>query len=322
MENYTYMTLLTNNTYVQGVILLNETLKKVKSKYPLTVLVTNEVAQATLDILDYLEIKWKLVDIIKLPKQIQILSDERNKKSNYIPPYRLLSKAQIYNQYEYDKIMFLDSDIMILKNIDFLFQNEIFTATYNFQYQQDMPQLKFIENNKIFKINYNMIFDKERINSGFLLFSPKKEKINLINFIQTLDINIFTTYQKRIESDESMLELYLRQYPRQINILNRYYNTAYFANTPEIITKDIKENSYFIHLTGLFKPWDFHNNLFTTKCCLNKKSPYIAKQSLIYDAIEIIQNIIFQLPYHLMYNFCKVYLIEIEKLSEKGEKNE
>lgn len=44
MENYTYMTLLTNNTYVQGVILLNETLKKVKSKYPLVVLVTEEVA--------------------------------------------------------------------------------------------------------------------------------------------------------------------------------------------------------------------------------------------------------------------------------------
>ena len=44
IKNYTYMTLLTNNTYVQGVILLNETLKKVKSKYPLIVLVTNEVA--------------------------------------------------------------------------------------------------------------------------------------------------------------------------------------------------------------------------------------------------------------------------------------
>jgi len=40
MNNNIYITLLGNNSYLQGVLLLNYSLKQVKSKYPLLVLVT------------------------------------------------------------------------------------------------------------------------------------------------------------------------------------------------------------------------------------------------------------------------------------------
>jgi hypothetical protein len=52
MENYSYISLLTNDTYVYGIILLSESLKRVKSKYPLNVLITEDVSAAIKELLD------------------------------------------------------------------------------------------------------------------------------------------------------------------------------------------------------------------------------------------------------------------------------
>lgn len=316
MENYTYMTLLTNNTYVQGVILLNETLKKVKSKYPLIVLVTNEVAQATLDILDYLEIKWKLVDIIKFNDTLQTFANQQL-NSHIIIPYNILTKLQIYYQYEYDKICYLDSDIMILRNIDFLFKKyNDFTCTKNFQYQADLPKIIFKDkkgNIKRFK-NKN-IYDNDRINCGFLLFSPKKEKIQIIDFLSQLNINDFPKVNNNdyIENDELLLKIYLTKYPRnKINYLNRYFNTVYFSDMPFEIFKDINNNSFFIHFVGIYKPWDLTNSLFSNKNLPITQYPNIVKYNFVDKAIKIIQQVLFSLPPNLMLNFSKAYIKEIQ----------
>ena len=52
MENYSYISLLTNDTYIYGILLLNESLKKVKSKYPLNVLITEDVSEASRELLN------------------------------------------------------------------------------------------------------------------------------------------------------------------------------------------------------------------------------------------------------------------------------
>jgi hypothetical protein len=51
MKNYAYISLLTNDSYAYGVALLVESLKRVKAKYPLHVLVTDTVSAATLEFL-------------------------------------------------------------------------------------------------------------------------------------------------------------------------------------------------------------------------------------------------------------------------------
>jgi len=47
MKNYSYISLLTNDSYAYGIALLVESMKKVDTKYPLKVLVTNNVSKAT-----------------------------------------------------------------------------------------------------------------------------------------------------------------------------------------------------------------------------------------------------------------------------------
>jgi len=52
MNKYSYITLLSDDSYIYGVILLNESLKRVESKYPLKVLVTSNVTLPIINILD------------------------------------------------------------------------------------------------------------------------------------------------------------------------------------------------------------------------------------------------------------------------------
>jgi len=51
-KNYSYVSLLTNDSYSYGIVLLVESMKAVKTKYPLHVLVTKNVSNAVLELLN------------------------------------------------------------------------------------------------------------------------------------------------------------------------------------------------------------------------------------------------------------------------------
>ena len=70
MKNYSYVTLLTNDSYVYGVALLVESMKRVNTQYPLHVLIIDEVAEATIEILKQLKVTYEKVDIIPTPEDI------------------------------------------------------------------------------------------------------------------------------------------------------------------------------------------------------------------------------------------------------------
>ena len=52
MNKYSYVTLLTNDSYVYGVALLVESMSRVNTYYPLHVLINDEVSAASIEILD------------------------------------------------------------------------------------------------------------------------------------------------------------------------------------------------------------------------------------------------------------------------------
>lgn len=69
-KKYAYVTLLTTNSYINGVIILYESLQKVKSQYPLLCLVTEDISQDIIDILNKLTIKTVLVNKLRMPDNI------------------------------------------------------------------------------------------------------------------------------------------------------------------------------------------------------------------------------------------------------------
>jgi hypothetical protein len=52
MKNYSYVTMLSDDSYIFGIILLQKSLKDVDTQYPLEVLVTSNVSKTILKILE------------------------------------------------------------------------------------------------------------------------------------------------------------------------------------------------------------------------------------------------------------------------------
>ena len=67
--NYSYVTLLTDDTYTYGIVLLVETMKQTNTKYPLHVLITEDVSKPCLIILDQLGVTYSLVNKIAIKSQ-------------------------------------------------------------------------------------------------------------------------------------------------------------------------------------------------------------------------------------------------------------
>ena len=109
MEKYAYITLATNEEYLNMAKYLQASLRMVKSKYPLIVMITNNLIN-NLN-LEYFD-DFKLIPFYQFNK-IQ------NSKKRYL---NTINKFYAYNYTEYEKLMFLDADVFILSNLDHCFE--------------------------------------------------------------------------------------------------------------------------------------------------------------------------------------------------------
>ena len=118
MNNYSWVTLLSGDNYINGVLGLNYSLKQVKSKYPLYVIVS-DCSKNILKILDQNEINYQII-------KMECFKDQKG------PPFtRTLQKLKIFDLKQFDKVIFLDTDIIVLKNIDYYFNQDFGFMTTN-----------------------------------------------------------------------------------------------------------------------------------------------------------------------------------------------
>lgn len=114
IEKRAWATLVTRPSYIPGVVILAYTLRKHGSKLPLVALVTEGVTQDCIDILtaeDPLLIV-KRVDRL-IPRQKVSIIAERFADT--------WTKLRVFELVEYDKLIFLDADIMIMGEMDSMF---------------------------------------------------------------------------------------------------------------------------------------------------------------------------------------------------------
>lgn len=110
MFNYTYATLVSSQEYLIAALILNESIKKTNSSYPFLIcLTTNLATENNINILNNENINFKVIPILKY-------SFSSNGNVN-----NTASKINIFNLKNYDKILYIDADSYILKNIDHLF---------------------------------------------------------------------------------------------------------------------------------------------------------------------------------------------------------
>lgn len=104
---YAYVTLATTEYFLKGARFLHHSLQKVNSAYPLIIMVTENLRP--------------------------IIEEETNYNYHFIPYHKFtyqkgdryedtINKLQYFNLVEYDRIFFIDSDILIVENIDEIFE--------------------------------------------------------------------------------------------------------------------------------------------------------------------------------------------------------
>ena len=117
MKNYAYLTFLSTDNYIYYILALYDSWKTTKSNYPLYCVITDNVSKNTIEILDKIGLPYIQIDstpfktIAKAMKDIKMVGKYVN----------ALSKLSIFNLTQFEKCVFLDSDLVIYHNIDDLF---------------------------------------------------------------------------------------------------------------------------------------------------------------------------------------------------------
>lgn len=225
-----YITLLSTNEYLDGVLALDQSLKNVGSKYPLVVALTGNIEPFIRNIF-----KLKKIEMIELEEySFPIEYKKRFSAFGTKHWYYTSNKLKIFGLTQFEKLVFLDSDMLVLKNIDHLFNYPHMTAA------QDSPMIA--------KENIEKHLS---LNSGLIVIEPSKEiEKELIN----LSLNT-------VGADQEILQLYYKNWkdnnnlhlPATYNFFAKYYQ-EYSENGIKI------EDIYVLHFIGTTKP--FHKNYY------------------------------------------------------------
>lgn len=232
----TFLTVCSTENYLPGVLALKESLVQTKTKYGLTVLISKNTS------ID-LENMLKLMDIgvIRLDKEIHMPNEiiENNKINGFSHWNNTLDKLCMFELDEYEKIVYLDSDMLVLENIDELFE---------------APHMSAVVAGNL----YPGFEEWDDLNSGCLVFKPQKGLLN--EFISILPK---VAEKRTFFGDQDVLQVYYDKWADNKELkLDQKYNV--FLAHIDFYTKNAgyklhsvekEKNIAVVHFDGKSKPW-------------------------------------------------------------------
>ncbi|MCG3770219.1 MAG: hypothetical protein JW384_01362 [Nitrosomonadaceae bacterium] len=114
-----YVSLLTTDDYVDGLLVLVHSLRETKSSYDCHVLLTSDISPRIHSILAKHGIAYTIVSSISNPTDVNMAHRW----------FRTYSKIHVFGLTQYEKVVYLDADMLILENIDTLFERPHMSAT-------------------------------------------------------------------------------------------------------------------------------------------------------------------------------------------------
>ncbi|KTW27804.1 hypothetical protein T552_02243 [Pneumocystis carinii B80] len=176
------------NGYLNGVLTLNYTLTKVKTQYPLLVIYTSKCPTNVLSILEKSGIKTKYVETLQPSKTLDYGTD--TKRFN-----ECFNKLRAFELFEYERVVFIDSDMIFMKNADELFDIHLdrgfiacaYACVCNPRKKPHYPK-EWIPSNCAYTIQQNLQSDSltsstygtEMMNSGLVVLNPNPEEFSKI----------------------------------------------------------------------------------------------------------------------------------------------
>lgn len=237
-NNYSFVSIITSDDYLPGLLVLFSSLMKTKSRYPFLALLTPSISSDTISIINKHSIPYKiLTDKISNPTDI-------NKEHRWFSTY---SKIHVFNQIQYSKIVYLDADMLILKNIDELFRYPHLSATNAGSMLPRKASWTYINSG---------LFVVEPSRSLFLDMMSKVGKIEKVKSGGTIE-------RPKNGSDQDFINAYYPNWPKmkelhldhKYNIFHYYideYNALFGYSLDPNSSKPIS----VIHFASYLKPWN------------------------------------------------------------------
>lgn len=247
MSKFSYITVLSTENYLEGVLCLIESLKNTGTKYPITVLITNNISNETEETLKKFGANIIRKNKIDIPESIKA----KNDKGIFSHWTNTFDKLAIFELTEFDKLVYVDSDMLIRNNIDELFEKGSVSATI------DRPTGPYKIDNT-----------EARLTSGLMVIEPKEGILNEF-------MNILLDIENKRESvgDQDILQEYDKDWDKK-----------------EELHLDFKYNMFFSHIDFYthYANYDLMD-ISVVHFILNRK-PFYFKESEKEEYIEFIED--------------------------------
>lgn len=215
---HTYITLLSSKDYIKGVLVLNESLINVESKFPLHVLISLDLYNSFKEVKIILEINKIDYHILNTRFKIPDSISRNIYSKRWINTF---DKLQVFGLVFFDKVVFLDSDMLVVKNIDHLFEKD------HLSFATASEQVKGCE-------------DWTWPNSGMMVIKPEKGLAEKI-------FNIWPKVQS-IKNDFSDQDLIHAYYAETLQNNQNWRVPALYNCFVFLIDKIIKERKYNLRI--------------------------------------------------------------------------
>ncbi|CAG8667810.1 2477_t:CDS:2 [Ambispora leptoticha] len=155
-----WITLITKeNDYIIGAKVLAFSLLRVESKYPLMILHTKAVTKKTLD--EFLQLRCQL-------RQVELLEPPKGVTQELVNGYsETWTKLRAWELIEFERVVFLDADMLVVRNMDELLDDEELIKDENW-----VPESCVYTPKTESSSNPTIIHFEDYFNSGMLVLKP------------------------------------------------------------------------------------------------------------------------------------------------------
>ncbi|XP_074111443.1 glycogenin 1 isoform X3 [Cotesia typhae] len=220
MGGFAWVTLVTNDSYSLGALVLAHSLRRVRTKHDLAVLITPGVTAA---------MREKLTAVFSLVKEVNVLDsqDEANLALLARPELGItFTKLHCWRLTQYEKCVFIDADTLVIRNCDELFEREELSAA---------PDVGW----------------PDCFNSGVFVFKPSQQTF--------ASLTAFATSKGSFDGgDQGLLNLYFSDWAhkdisKHLPFIYNMCSTASYSYLPAY--KQFGSDVRIIHFIGSTKPW-------------------------------------------------------------------
>jgi hypothetical protein len=252
--NKAYVSLISTNDFLPGVLALSQSLNEVGSTADLVVLVAAGVSPGVTKCLASLDIAYSVIEPIENP-------NTRVDALRFVHTY---NKLRIFEREEYDKIVYVDADMLACGNLDELFD---WPAGAAVNAGGMLPECS----------------DWTDFNSGLMVVEPRRETFERM-------MRLRLSLPSKDGGDQGFLHSYFPEWPGQqeLHLDHKYnlyvgqlerYRKLFDYQLPGPACQDAAKSICALHFWGFTKPWSYGR-------VDNEVAPYNTAFDLWWDCFE------------------------------------